>query len=164
MIGGPLTRWMLRCIQHYFSRSYCLRTWAWSEVFVRAIVMGLMAEQWHPFDVMFLEAPAATSLWFFWWAGKPHVHLAKGWSAPTRFPLHRWPFSEAVTNRLLDSLPFKIVTLSKWRRYYPRCTVGQPKFFFGKLGQTPRPTFGQIVAGHQFSATSDIVWPRLWSS
>ena len=31
------------------------------------------------------------------------------------------------------------------------------QIFFGKLGQTPRPTFGQIVARHQFSATSDIV-------
>ena len=38
------------------------------------------------------------------------------------------------------------------------------QIFFGKLGQTPRPTFGQIVAGHQFSATSDIIWPRLRSS
>ena len=26
------------------------------------------------------------------------------------------------------------------------CTLGQPIFFFGKLGQTPRPTFGQICA------------------
>ena len=35
--------------------------------------------------------------------------------------------------------------------------------FFGKLGQTSRSTFGQIVARHQFSATSDIIWPRLRS-
>ena len=44
------------------------------------------------------------------------------------------------------------------------CPLGQPKFFFRKLGQTPRPTFGQIVAGHQFSASLDVVWPRLQSS
>ena len=39
-----------------------------------------------------------------------------------------------------------------------------PQIFFGKLEQTPQWSLGQNVTGHQFSANSDVVWPRLRSS
>ena len=40
------------------------------------------------------------------------------------------------------------------------CILGQPKFFLGFPPQTPRWSLGQILPGHQFSANSEVVWPR----
>ena len=38
------------------------------------------------------------------------------------------------------------------------------RFFFGKTPQTPQWTLGQNLTGHQFLATSEVVWPRVWGS
>ena len=74
-------------------------------------------------------------------------------------PVH-WSESEK------SSFPFK-VSLKKYAAHLimPLHLYSRPaQIFFGKLGQTPRSTFGQIMDRHQFSASSDIVWPRLRSS
>ena len=36
--------------------------------------------------------------------------------------------------------------------------------FFVKTPQTPRWNLGQNLTGHQFLATSEVVWPRVWGS
>ena len=60
-----------------------------------------------------------------------------------------------------------LLILTNYRSKSAHCTVcnlGQPKFFFGIVPQTPRGTLGQNLSGHQFSATSDVIWPRVWGS
>ena len=47
-------------------------------------------------------------------------------------------------------------------RRYVRTRPAQ--IFFWKTPQTPWWTLGQNLSGHQFSATSEVVWPRVWGS
>ena len=42
--------------------------------------------------------------------------------------------------------------------------LGQPNFFFEITPQTPQWSLGQNVPGNQFSANSEVVWPRLQGS